>query len=102
MASRLQLQTELETVLGNNHVYFQPPETLQMQYPCIRYSLSTGWSTHADNKTYSFYRQYSLIHIYRNPDATLCETITKHFPMIRLDRHYVSDGLNHDSYTLYY
>ena len=27
MGSRLDLQTELEGLLGNRHVYFQPPES---------------------------------------------------------------------------
>jgi hypothetical protein len=35
MAPRLQLQTLLETL--TEHVYFQPPENLKVQYPCIVY-----------------------------------------------------------------
>jgi hypothetical protein len=35
MASRLQLQALLEGV--TEHVYFQPPTNLEMQYPCIMY-----------------------------------------------------------------
>lgn len=96
------MQSELEELLGNRNVYFQPPESLQMQYPCIRYSLSSGVTTFADNFPYKFYRQYSLTHIYRNPDAGLTDIIATHFPMSRFDRHYTSDGLNHDVFTIYY
>lgn len=102
MASRLELQSELEELLGSDNVYFQPPESLQMRYPCIRYSLSSGVINFAGNKPYKFYRQYSLTYIYRNPDSGLTDEIAKHFPMLHFDRHYVSDGLNHDVFTLYY
>jgi hypothetical protein len=35
MGHRLQLQTLLEETA--EHVYFQPPPNIQMQYPCIIY-----------------------------------------------------------------
>ena len=35
---RLELQDLLETVLGSQYVYFQPPATLRMRYPCIVYA----------------------------------------------------------------
>ena len=40
MASRLDLQSKLEKLLGNKNVYYQPPESLKMEYPAIRYSRS--------------------------------------------------------------
>lgn len=102
MASRLELQSELEELLGSNKVYFQPPESLQMQYPCIRYNLSSGVTNFADNRPYKFTRQYSLTYIYKNPDSGITNEIAMHFPMSRFDRHYTADGLNHDVFTIYY
>lgn len=37
--SRIDLQYLLENILGSRHVYFQPPETVKMNYPAIVYSL---------------------------------------------------------------
>ena len=37
MRSRLELQTLLEDLLESTNVYYQPPENLKMEYPCIRY-----------------------------------------------------------------
>ena len=42
MASRLNLQDKLEEVLGSKQVYFQPPESLKLKYPCIVYSRSNN------------------------------------------------------------
>ena len=53
MGQRLDLQTELEELLGSRNVYFQPPESLRMNYPCIRYTRSSGETTFADNKPYT-------------------------------------------------
>ena len=38
MDRRLQLHEELCSVLGSRNVYFQPPETIKLTYPCIIYS----------------------------------------------------------------
>ena len=37
MARRLELQNLLANLLGTNNVYFQPPPTVQMEYPAIVY-----------------------------------------------------------------
>ena len=38
MASRLELQKLLEMLLGNKNVYYQPPASLSISYPCVIYS----------------------------------------------------------------
>ena len=40
MKTRLELQNKLEELLGFRHVYYQPPESVKMEYPAIRYSKS--------------------------------------------------------------
>lgn len=102
MASRLQLQSALEEILGSRNVYFQPPENLQMTYPCIRYNRSSGSTDFADNIPYKFCLEYTIIYIDRNPDSGMVEKIAKTFPMSRYDHHYTSDGLNHDVFTIFY
>ena len=52
MNKRLELQTKLENLFGNRRVYYQPPENLKMEYPCIRYSKSDIISRHADDIKY--------------------------------------------------
>lgn len=102
MASRLKLHTELMNVLGNRNVYFQPPETLKMQYPCIRYQLDGADTSFADNMPYTFRRRYTLTLIDRNPDSEFIDKLAMAFPTIVLDRSYTTEGLNHYVYSLFY
>ena len=101
MAPRLELQAVLETVLGSNQVYFQPPSNIQLIYPCIIYERSYWNTTFADNKPYSLNKRYSLTVIDRDPDSTIVDKVIN-LPMCSFDRHYVSDNLNHDVFNLYF
>ena len=101
MNKRLELQNILETLMGNRHVYYQPPENLKMEYPCIRYSKSDILSNYADNINYINKINYEIIVIDKNPDNVVIEKILE-LPLSSYDRHYVSDNLNHDVIRLYY
>jgi hypothetical protein len=101
MASRLELQTELEELLGSENVYYQAPASVQMKYPAIRYSKSTIQGTHANDRRYSKMTRYELIVIDKRPDNPVIDKLLE-LPYCSYDRHYVSDNLNHDSLTLYY
>ena len=101
MASRLNLQTEFETILGSRNVYFQPPSSVQMHYPAIVYSRRGIETTFANNKVYQKLPCYEVILIDKNPDSKFIEKILD-LPYCSFDRHYESDNLNHDVFTLYY
>lgn len=101
MASRLQLQTLLEEILGSNNVYYQPPETIRMQYPAIVYSLNSIDNDNADDAPYIQSRSYEIILIERDPDSETINKLSK-LPMCRFNRHYKADNLNHYVFTLYY
>lgn len=102
MASRLKLQKELETILGSRNVYFDPPETLKMKYPCIRYTLSKIDTDKADNINYLKNRKYQLTVIDTNPDTEIPDELLDNFAYCSSDRTYRSDGLQHHVLTLYY
>lgn len=101
MNNRIRLQSKLEELLGSKHVYYQPPESLKMEYPAIRYSKSTISSRHADDIKYSNFTRYEIIVLDKRPDNQVIEKILS-LPLSSFDRHYVSDNLNHDVITLYY
>lgn len=101
MATRLELQELLCELLGSNTVYYQPPATIQMVYPCIRYNKRNIESKHANNKIYSKMNCYEIIVISKQPDHPVIEKLLE-LPYCSYDRHYVSDNLNHDVLTLYY
>lgn len=102
MASRLQLHEEFCTILESTNVYYQPPQSLMMKYPCIRYSSTTPNQTYANNKFYRGMKQYDGIIIDSNPDSVIPDKLQEHFEMFSLGKPYVADNLNHFPFTIYY
>lgn len=101
MNRRLKLQSLLEELLGNKHVYYQPPENLKMEYPCIRYTTDDVDLMFADNTKYNKRKRYELIVIDKLPDNIVIDKLLD-LPLSSYERHYTSDNLNHDVITLYY
>lgn len=101
MGTRLQLQLTLEDILGSHNVYFQPPETVKLLYPCIIYARNSVDTTFADDIPYSNQIQYRITVIDKNPDSIIPSKVAM-LPMCRFDRHYTKDNLNHDVYNIYY
>lgn len=101
MAPRLELQTLLETILGTDNVYFQPPTNTGLQYPCIIYKRDYAASTYADDIPYHYTQRYSVIIIDRNPDSPIPRRIAD-LPLCVYDRFYTADNLNHDVFTLFF
>lgn len=103
MERRLKLDAELKRIMdGHGQVFFQPPPSYKLTYPCLIYELSGGQSSFAGNMPYRFIKRYSLTLIGRNPDTAMVTTLATSFPMITMDRAYTADNLYHYAYTLYY
>lgn len=102
MASRLKLQEELENVLGSRNVYFQPPESVKLQYDAIVYSLSNDYVRHADNKPYMVLDRYDITVISKNPDNGIAKRIKEYFKYSSFDRRFITENLYHDTLTIYY
>lgn len=101
MASRLELQTLFEELLESENVYYQPPASVFMNYPAIVYSRNNIENDFADNSVYSQYTSYQVTVIDENPDSEYVKKVSS-LPKCRYDRHFVSDNLNHDVFTLYF
>ena len=102
MASRLELQNELETLLGSDHVYFQPPSSKRLVYPCIIYNLTNISDRRADNMAYNLNNSYEVTYIDKNPDNTFKTHMIEHFQKCRFNRFFTNDNLNHYVFILYY
>ena len=99
MALRLDLQSLLEAI--TTHVYFQPPENLKLQYPCIIYHRDFAETDHADNGPYRHTLRYMVTVIDLNPDSDIPKKVAM-IPMCSYNRFFTADNLNHDVYTLYF
>lgn len=98
---RLELQKLLEDILGSRHVYYQPPESVKMKYPAIVYERNDIEKVYADNKPWLKHYEYMITVIDRNPDSPIVSAIAD-LPKCRFNRHFTSDNLNHDIFTIYY
>ena len=107
--SRLELQAMFEAIPGLAHddlldgpaVYYQPPATVLMQYPCIRYSYDGAEKLHADDMGYISRPRYSVVVIDPNPDSEIRDRVAE-LPACRVERPYVADNLYHYSFTIYH
>lgn len=100
--SRIEFDSKLREALGSSNVYFQPPESVKLKYPCIIYELSDLDTRHADNKAYKKDVAYDVTIITKDPEFFLIEDILDLFSMVRFNRPYMADNLNHYNYTIYY
>ena len=99
--SRLDLHEILCEVLGSRNVYFQPPESIKLKYPCIVYEKNYVQNLKADNKNYTTHKRYTVTVIDKDPDSDVPDKLLE-LPYTSYDRHFVSDNLNHEVLTLYY
>lgn len=98
---RIELHNKLVEILGSRNVYFQPPEDIKMNYPCIVYERYDISNTHADDDVYLQPRQYRITIVDTDPDSDIVTKMSK-FPTARFIRHQVIENLNHDEFNIYY
>jgi hypothetical protein len=101
MGRRLELHQILTDVLGSKNVYFQPPASVKLVYPCIIYRYETGDTQFADDLPYIFVRKYQIQVIDPNPDTEIPDKIAQ-LPRCLNDRNYTADNLNHYTFNIYY
>lgn len=101
MDDRPNLQTFLEELLGSRNVYNDPPESVRMKYPAIKFSRSKINNTFANDRVYKQDDRYEVTTIHRDPDDEITRKISR-LPKCVHDRHYVADNLHHNVFTLYY
>lgn len=101
MNKRLELHNKLVALLNSNNVYFQPPSTIKIQYPCIIYRRSSLDLKRANDLLYNKKTGYTITLIDSNPDNNINDKLIL-LPFCSFDRHYTADNLNHDVYTIYY
>jgi hypothetical protein len=100
MPNRETFHELLEVLLGSTHVYYSPPPTIQMQYPCIVYQRSKIDTKFADNQPYSQKTRYKVTVIDQNPDSVIPGRVSM-LPLCVHETNFVTSNLNHDVFTIY-
>ena len=87
--------------VGAKNLYFQPPENMKLEYPCIIYGLSDIKTRYANNNPYSVNKMYKITIIDRDPLSVIVDSVAS-LPLSNFDRVFVADELNHFVFNLYY
>lgn len=95
---RVELHNLLKTIVNN--VYYQPPASVKMVYPCIRYSRVPGFERHADNSKYIDRNSYDMVYITRTPDDNAVECL-RNIKYCKFNRMYTSDNLYHYTFKIF-
>lgn len=101
MGKRSDLHEKLRAYYGTQ-IFFQPPETVKLRYPCLLYHLDSYDLQFADNKSYISKARYKMRYITKDPDDEKIQGVLNEFEMIKMDNFFTADNLNHYDYTLYY
>ena len=101
MSDRLDLQATFEEILGSRNVYYQPPASVQMHYPAIRYELA-GFNNKPANNSAAYIAStgYECILIVKEPDTEYLQKILQ-IPYCKFDRYYRANNLHHYTFTIY-
>ena len=107
MDERLELHETLCRIVnkrepnGDRHTYFDPPASVKMKYPAIRYSRKRVDVQHANDAIYKMMHCYEVTVIDADPDSEIYKKVLA-LPYCQYDRSYKADNLNHDVLTLYH
>ena len=104
--SRLALHDIFIDILGTrgqavSRVYFQPPATVKLEYPCIIYKRSNRKDFFSNDRIYLGMKRYLVTVVDKNPDSLIPDKVLE-LRYCAFSSHFAVDGLNHDVYTLYF
>lgn len=98
---RLELQSILEGIQGEGRVYYQPPESMKLKYPCIIYHRARVDLRKANDGNYLTNSRFTLTLIGKSPDNPVLMDVLS-LPYASYERHYTADNLHHDIVEIYY
>lgn len=98
--TRLEFHETLVELLGSRNVYFQPPSSINMRYPCIIYQRGGIEAKYANNLIYKNATRYLVTVVDPDPDSEIPKRVQA-LPYTEFVTHYSKDNLNHDIYSTY-
>lgn len=101
MRTRLELREILIQATELDKLYYQPPATIQMKYPCIVYGFLGYATQNADDLRYLGHKKYMVTIIDKDPDSVYPDRMLE-IPFCEFDRYYTSDNMNHWVFSVYF
>ena len=87
-----------ESVGETPHVYFQPPESVKITYPCFIYHQAASPTISANDQPYLYRDVYEVKYITREAEPKLPE-LMQNLKNVSYDRRYSAENLNHFVFT---
>lgn len=100
MASSDELIAILLTYLPN--VYFQPPNTINLKYPCIVFNKTGKDKLYGNDGTYRSIQEYSITVIEHDSESTIADQLDSDLPYCSINQYFITDGLYHTTLSIYY
>ena len=100
MGQRQKLHKQLELALGSKRVYYQPPPSVKLEYPCIIYSKTDRELLRADDSVYKSFDRYQVVVLYTDPDLEATDHVLS-LPWATYNRHYAVNNVYHDVLYVY-
>ena len=98
---RLELHEKFCEILGSRNAYYNPPESVKLNYPAIVYQIKPIDNVFANNCVYKQSQGYKVTVIDEDPEGRVMRKISM-LPTCRQVGHFTSDNLIHDVFELYY
>jgi len=100
-ANRIELRAKLLSALSDCDedaaLYFQPPESVKLEYPCVIYRVATFTTSNADNIHYKKNVTFDVTYITRSSTSKVPSRMLEE-PLMSFDRYYTAENLHHYSY----
>lgn len=96
---RVELQELLKEYCDT--VYFQPPSSIRINYPCIVYNRSTDYLNRANNSLYMKEKMYRVTVMDKNPDSDIADRLQE-LPWAVIISRDVIDNIYHTTLNIYY
>ena len=96
---RVELQELLKEYCDT--VYFQPPSSIRINYPCIVYSRSTDYLNRANNSLYMKEKMYRVTVMDKNPDSDIADRLQE-LPWAVIISRDVIDNIYQTTLNIYY
>lgn len=100
MNSRLELHNKLLTFCPN--VYFQPPSSITMVYPCIVYTKISKLKLYGSDVAHVTKQEYRLTIMDKNPDSLISDQIQDSLEYCTEYQRLTVTNINHTFLTLFY
>lgn len=96
MDRRLDLQMQLEALCSPYMVYYQPPESFRLDFPCAVYRRSDVDMEYANNHGYILTERYELTWLHLDPDDGMVERLLNSLSCVSYARQFALNGVYHD------